>query len=410
MSSIDYYEKGTDLAAEGDYDGAIEVFNKGLEEHPDNFGILDRRAYAYCDKGETEKALADFTRMVTLYPEKRTGWNARGNLYDEIGEYDKAIADFTQCIPLSPPNHGGYWANRGISYYRKGDLDAALADFNKSIELWGEEHECAAWPLLHRGSVWRKKGDMDKALEDFTLASKYDPESSDAFYYAGYIWFVRQNYTKAIKCFSKAIAIKDDKADYRLARGVCYWNQCLQKGIGFWNKGSKVINLADDDFTKAIEYAPDMADAYFKRGMVRCYKAQESHNLIKSIITQKVTDEAKRVLILAQLEHLGAKDFIPKFDALLRGLRFNRDQIDVLIVKSVDLMATDDAEEAIEDLSRAIDLDGDNAEAYYQRGLAYALTGSKDKALADYEQTYALYPYHRKAAQKRDELLKAGNE
>ncbi|MDR1421143.1 MAG: tetratricopeptide repeat protein, partial [Treponema sp.] len=66
-----------------------------------------------------------------------------------------------------------------------------------------------------------------------------------------------------------------------------------------------------------------------------------------------------------------------------------------------------DAREAVEDLSRAIDLDPYNTGAYYERGLAYTLLGEKDKALADYEQTCALDPFHGKAAEKRDKLLES---
>ncbi|MDR2783954.1 MAG: hypothetical protein LBB48_09005 [Treponema sp.] len=58
--------------------------------------------------------------------------------------------------------------------------------------------------------------------------------------------------------------------------------------------------------------------------------------------------------MLARLEHIGGKDFIPQADALLRGLRANRDQLDVLLAQSFGLFAEDDAREAIEDLSRAI--------------------------------------------------------
>jgi len=339
---------------------------------------------------------------------------ARGNLYHELGEYDKAIADFTQCIPLSLDGCGAYWSNRGISYYEKGDLDAALADLNTSIEIWLERDddgpECASWALMHRGLVLRKKGKLEEALADFTLAATCEPEDEYPFYQAGYICFMRQDYDKAIEWYSKAIEIKDDDADNHLARGVCYWNQCLQKGIGFWSEGGAAIDLADDDFTRAIEIKPDMADAYFNRGMVRRSKAQESRNLIKEIIRQKVTDDAQRVLLMAQLDHIGGKDFVPQIDALLRGLRFNRDHVDVVMAESAGLMATDDAEEAIEDLSRAIELEGGNAEAYYQRGLAYALIGAKDKAISDYEQTCALDPNHRKAAEKRDKLLEAVNK
>jgi Flp pilus assembly protein TadD len=77
------------------------------------------------------------------------------------------------------------------------------------------------------------------------------------------------------------------------------------------------------------------------------------------------------------------------------------------MAKSLVLFVHNDAREAVEDLSRAITLDPDNAEAFYQRGLAYALMGEADKAVADYEQTCALDPGHRKASEKRKELLES---
>jgi Flp pilus assembly protein TadD len=70
------------------------------------------------------------------------------------------------------------------------------------------------------------------------------------------------------------------------------------------------------------------------------------------------------------------------------------------MAKSLVLFVHNDAREAVEDLSHAIALDPDNAEAFYQRGLAYALMGEEDKAVADYEQTRVLDPGHRKAGEK----------
>jgi tetratricopeptide (TPR) repeat protein len=255
--------------------------------------------------------------------------------------------------------------------------------------------------------IWRKKGELDKALEDFMLAAEYDPGNEDTYYQVGCVWFLRNEHDKAIEWFSKGIEAKEDEADYWLARGVCYWNKCVKDKTGFWDEDGETINLAEKDFTKAIELAPDMADAHFNRGMVRGSKARESNNLIKAILAQKATDDAERVLLLAQLGHIGGKDLIPKADALLRGLRSNRDQVDVLMAKSFGLFAEDDAREAVEDLNRALALEPKRAEAYYQRGLAYTLLGERDKAISDYEQTCTLDPDHENAAGKLDELLKS---
>jgi tetratricopeptide (TPR) repeat protein len=399
MNALDYYYQGSKLVQQGDYDAAIELFNTALGEYPDSFTLISIRGTTYHQKGDTDKAMADYTRMTILLPQDPDGWNNRGYLYHELGEYDKAIADYTRCIPLSPANYGTYWSNRGIVYYDKGDLDAALADLNQSIACWTDP-ECSGWALYHRGLVWKKKGDFDKALEDFRLAATYDPDNADIFYQAGHIWLMRREHDKAIECFSKAIAAKDDEADYWHARGACYWNKCLKNNTNFWDEEGTAIGLAEDDYTKAIACNPGMADAYFNRGMLRGSKARENNNLIQAILTQKATDEAERVVLLAQLGHIGGKALIPQADALLRGLRSNRDQADVILAESFGLFAEDDAREAIEDLSQAITLEPDHAEAYYHRGLAYTLLGEKDKARADYEQTLALDPNHARAAEK----------
>jgi hypothetical protein len=80
-----------------------------------------------------------------------------------------------------------------------------------------------------------------------------------------------------------------------------------------------------------------MADAYLNRGTVRCSRARESDNLIKAIFTQKITGEAGRGLLLAQLTHIGGKDLIPQADAMLRGLSSNRDHVDGLMAQGAGL-------------------------------------------------------------------------
>ena len=411
MEVMEYYHKSRDLMRQQDYDAVIELCTGGLAEHPDSCMILERRAVAYEYKKEHHKAIADYTRVIALKPQDPDGWNSRGNLYHNLGEYDKAIADYTQCIPLSPPGYGTYWSNRGISYSEKGDLDAAIADLTTSIETWSTE-DCTCWALLHRGLVWRKKGDLKKALADFRKSAAREPyrkiAGDQALYNAGYIWFLRGNPEKALPYFSRAIKRRDDCADYWLARGVCYWNICVRNRSNFWNDDGETMNLAEEDFGKAIECNPAMTDAYLDRATVRCAKATDSYNFIKAILAGKAVDETQRVLLMAQLEHIGGHDMVPQFDALLRGLRSSRDEAEEIMAKSLVLFVHHDAGEALEDLDRVLELDPNLAEAWYQRGMAHALLGKPDQALEDYDRALALNPDHDRAAKKRNELLSNG--
>ncbi len=50
------------------------------------------------------------------------------------GEYDRAIADYDKAIALKP-KYADFYNNRGIAYDKKGEYDRAIADYDKAIAL-----------------------------------------------------------------------------------------------------------------------------------------------------------------------------------------------------------------------------------------------------------------------------------
>jgi tetratricopeptide (TPR) repeat protein len=61
-------------------------------------------------------------------------YSNRSNAYAEKGEYDRAIADFDKAIKLKPKDAKAY-SNRGNAYREKGDKERAIADYDKAIKL-----------------------------------------------------------------------------------------------------------------------------------------------------------------------------------------------------------------------------------------------------------------------------------
>jgi tetratricopeptide (TPR) repeat protein len=58
----------------------------------------------------------------------------RGQAYTDKGDFDRAIADFTSEIEIEPDNADAYRL-RSMAYARKHDHEAAVADYNRAIEM-----------------------------------------------------------------------------------------------------------------------------------------------------------------------------------------------------------------------------------------------------------------------------------
>ena len=60
--------------------------------------------------------------------------SAGASTTDNKGELDKAIADFSKAIEIDPKSAIAY-NNRGWAYEGKKDYDRAIADYSKAIEI-----------------------------------------------------------------------------------------------------------------------------------------------------------------------------------------------------------------------------------------------------------------------------------
>jgi tetratricopeptide (TPR) repeat protein len=58
-----------------------------------------QRAYAYTQIGDAEKAIADYSEVLTRQPDANTHYD-RGGAYEKKGDFDKARADYEQAIRL----------------------------------------------------------------------------------------------------------------------------------------------------------------------------------------------------------------------------------------------------------------------------------------------------------------------
>ena len=103
--------KGRDLAA-------LHT-NRGVEWH---------------NKGENDRAIADYDQAIRLDPKDAGSFNNRGYAYFSKREYDRAIADFDKAVAFNP-KYGHALQNRAMAYHNKGDYERAVEGYDRALPL-----------------------------------------------------------------------------------------------------------------------------------------------------------------------------------------------------------------------------------------------------------------------------------
>jgi len=78
---------------------------------------------------------ADGTTFVVPYSKRHlAAYINRGNAFKNKGDFDKALANYNKAIRLDPTLAVAY-CNRGITWKLIGDYGKAMADYDKAIQL-----------------------------------------------------------------------------------------------------------------------------------------------------------------------------------------------------------------------------------------------------------------------------------
>lgn len=111
--SGDYYVRQGDIRlSSGEFDAALESFDKALAEQANHRGALMGRAIVFMQSDRPVEAEAEFTYLIeyltkTLSDDDPTGRGAlaaayanRGILHDRLGRHEQALADYIKSMKV----------------------------------------------------------------------------------------------------------------------------------------------------------------------------------------------------------------------------------------------------------------------------------------------------------------------
>jgi tetratricopeptide (TPR) repeat protein len=249
-----YYNKG-------EYDRAIADYDQALRFNPNNANARNNRDVAQnravqpdvntCQNGAGDDAIAACSRLLSLTwagIHRDAVYRTRGNAHYRKTDYDRAIADYDASIGLAPKDAGTY-SNRGAAYNEKGDMDRAIADFDQAIRLDPK----LANAYSNRGYAYNKMGEYDRAIADLDQAIRLDPKLADAYNNRGDAYNKTGEYDRAIADLDQAIGLDPKLASAYSNRGESY-------------NGKSEYDRAIADLDQAIRLDPKYAEAYSHLG------------------------------------------------------------------------------------------------------------------------------------------------
>ncbi|MYC05977.1 MAG: tetratricopeptide repeat protein [Chloroflexi bacterium] len=158
----------------------------------------NNRGCAYKDKGEYDRAIADYDKAISLTPDFPEAYNNKGLAYYGNGDYIHAIENYAKAIGINP-NHAYPYLNRGITYAILGDQDRTIADLDDAVRL------C---PNYEADFIDKKfvaiDGSIELAMELLKSVVNSPRKSEFDYYYTGVRSLFLNDLLSAEMCFMKA--------------------------------------------------------------------------------------------------------------------------------------------------------------------------------------------------------------
>lgn len=257
-----------------------------------------------------DEALRVYDKAIEIKSDFAEAWNNKGNVLNSLGLPDEALDAFDKAIEIK--SDAVAWSNKGGTLNNLGRFYEALKSFDKAIELKPDFAE--AW--YNKGFVLDNLSRYKEAVESYDKAIELKPDFALAWNNKGNVLNKLGYPDEALRAYDKAIELKPDYVYALCSKGATL------DGLGNPYEALKLYN-------KAIEIKPDFAGAWYNKGVA--------------------------------LGHLGRNDeAIRAYD---KTIELERDFSEALYNRaSIIYFLKGDKENALRDLSKAIELDAKNKE------------------------------------------------
>ena len=170
-------ERGNDLLASGDYEGAIQVFTEALPALPDGgkAAVLVAVAQAQVQLERDDEALESLEQALALAPANVDALRLMSRRLTALGRGEEA-QEYLARMPEGERADPEILVREGVALYNANDFEGAIAKLDAAIEAapeWSESY-------YFRGLSNMAAGRNEAAAADFRRLIELEPEGEKA--------------------------------------------------------------------------------------------------------------------------------------------------------------------------------------------------------------------------------------
>lgn len=367
--------RGNAYVAINDVEKAVEAYDQALAvQNSSPLARLGKARLLLKDNNRAEAA-AQFSEVLTEYPEHAETRLARGELYRSLGKLDEALADFDVAVKVAPQNVRAY-VGRALTNIQLGNTKAAKEDVQ---QLHRRARQLPITNYLKALLAFQEK-DFGKASELLQETLRVAPENFQAQLLYGIVSYAQGNYMIADDYLSRVMQVASDNAEVRKLAGAA------RLKLKAPHRAIEALEPFGDD--------PETDDAQALALLGTAYMLAGEHEKGTQLMSRAVELDPQQALLRTQLAagRIALGDSKGAISDLKAAVDLGQDvvQADVLLVLSyLNQKQYDAAVKTAGDLEKRM---VDSPVPPNLTGLAYLAQGQFDQARAKFDQALQVDP------------------
>jgi len=169
-------EEALALYHAGNFEDARLIYEKILQENPNNYDVLHLLGVVYSSLKNYQQALILITKAISINCNHASFHSNLGNVFRNLGRNSEAIRSYDQAITLDPKYAPAY-SNRGVVLQAEGRYPEALKSFTNSISLDPKNPDT----FNNFGNALRDLGKFHEAVAMYDYGINLNPNLPELF-------------------------------------------------------------------------------------------------------------------------------------------------------------------------------------------------------------------------------------